>query len=69
MDQNSTLSNGSSGSNIEISSLYYLGSSNNPNTILVSKVFDGIGFAAWKRSTTLALSVKNKIGFNDSSVI
>lgn len=60
--------NGSNGSNIEISSPYYHGSSDNPSTILVSKLFDGTGFAAWKRSMTLALSAKNKLCFVDGSM-
>lgn len=68
MASSSTSTNGSNGSNIEISSPYYLGSSGNPSTILVSTVFNGTGFAAWKRSMTLALSAKNKMCFVDGSL-
>lgn len=60
--------NGSNGSNIEISSPYYLRSSDNPSTILVSKLFDGTGFAAWKRSMTLAFSANNKLYFVNGSM-
>ncbi|KAL4575563.1 hypothetical protein LXL04_022410 [Taraxacum kok-saghyz] len=55
-------------SNIEISNPLYLASSDNPSTVLVSKVFDGTGFASWKRSMTLALSAKNKMSFIDGSI-
>ena len=59
---------GNSSSNIEISNPLYLALSDNPSTILVSKVFDGTGFASWKKLMTLALSVKNKLSLIDSSV-
>ncbi|XP_042752608.1 uncharacterized protein LOC111893020 [Lactuca sativa] len=52
---------------IEISNPLFLNSSDNPSTILASKVFDGIGFAMWKRSIILALSTKNKTGSDDFS--
>ncbi|XP_076882896.1 uncharacterized protein LOC143531495 [Bidens hawaiensis] len=43
--------------------LYHLG------MILISKSFDGSGFAPWKRSMTIALSAKNKLSFvNGQSV-
>ena len=53
---------------IEVTSPYFLGSSDNPSTILVSKVFDGTGFATWKRSMILALTAKNKVCFIDGSL-
>ncbi|XP_076934250.1 uncharacterized protein LOC143600440 [Bidens hawaiensis] len=56
--------------NITIDSLnpLYLHLSNHPGMILVSKYFDGNGFGAWKRATTIALSAKNKIGFINNTV-
>ncbi|KAL4573125.1 hypothetical protein LXL04_019920 [Taraxacum kok-saghyz] len=57
-----------SSSSIDISNPYYLGSSDNPGTVLVSNVFSGTGFSAWKRSMIIALSAKNKIGFVDGTV-
>ncbi|KAJ0733953.1 putative transcription factor interactor and regulator CCHC(Zn) family [Helianthus annuus] len=41
----------------------YLHPSDHPGMLLVSKSFDGIGFGAWKRAMTIALSAKNKLGF------
>lgn len=55
-------------STIDISSPYYLGSSDNPSAILVSTVFTGVGFATWKRSMILSLSAKNKLQFVDGSL-
>lgn len=31
--------------------------------VLVSKLFDGMGFESWKHAMGLALSCKNKLGF------
>ncbi|XP_023730874.1 uncharacterized protein LOC111878586 [Lactuca sativa] len=60
--------NTSSNAAIEVSSPYFLGSSDNTSTILVSKVFDETGFATWKRSMTLALIATNKFCFVDGSL-
>ncbi|KAI3700839.1 hypothetical protein L2E82_45478 [Cichorium intybus] len=57
-----------SSSSIDVSSPYYLGSSDNPGTVLVSSVFNGNGFSSWKRSMTIALAAKNKIAFVDGSI-
>ena len=46
----------------------FIGSAENPSSILVSNVFDGIGFTSWKRSMTISLVAKNKFGFVDGSV-
>ena len=56
-----------SSSTIEASNPLFLSPSDNPSTVLVSKVFDGSGFSMWKRSMMLALSAKNKFGFVDGS--
>lgn len=53
---------------ISVSSPFYIGSSDNPNSILVSTVFNGIGFQSWKRSMILSLFAKNKLGFVDGSI-
>lgn len=51
------------------SSPLYLNSSNSLGKVLVSQVFDGFGFGAWKRPMIIALSVKNKLGFVDGSCV
>ncbi|KAL7600581.1 hypothetical protein Lser_V15G24232 [Lactuca serriola] len=54
---------------IDISNPFYLGSSDNPSNALVSNVFNGVGFSAWKCSMTIALSAKNKITFVDGTTL
>ncbi|CAH1440348.1 unnamed protein product [Lactuca virosa] len=46
----------------------FLGSSDNPNLVLVSNVFNGIGFSAWKRSISIFLLAKNKFGLVDGTI-
>lgn len=41
----------------------YLGPSDHPGQILVSAALTGENFKEWKRSMSLALSAKNKLGF------
>ena len=40
----------------------YLHPSDNPGQVLVSPLLDGDNFVEWKRSMSLALSAKNKLG-------
>ncbi|XP_074337342.1 uncharacterized protein LOC141674534 [Apium graveolens] len=47
----------------------YLQSSDNPGMKLVSDPFDGTGFGNWKRSVTIALSARNKLGFVDETIL
>ncbi|XP_039071462.1 uncharacterized protein LOC120218595 [Hibiscus syriacus] len=47
---------------------YYLHQSDNSGTILVTQLLSNDNFHSWKRSTMLALSAKNKIGFIDGSI-
>ncbi|KAL8090045.1 uncharacterized protein LOC141697667 [Apium graveolens] len=47
----------------------YLQSSDHPGMKLISDSFDGTGFSNWKRSMTIALSARNKLGFVDGSII
>lgn len=54
--------------NIDITSPNYLGSSDNPSQILVTTVFNGVGFSAWKRSMIISLSAKNKLSFFDGTI-
>ncbi|KAI3497468.1 hypothetical protein L1887_40092 [Cichorium endivia] len=54
--------------NIDCSNHFYLGSSDNPGSILLSNVFNGVGFMAWKRAKTIALAAKNKYGFVDGTI-
>ncbi|XP_074361896.1 uncharacterized protein LOC141702107 [Apium graveolens] len=46
----------------------HLQNSNSPGMKLVSDCFDGTGFGNWKRSMTIALSARNKLGFVDGSI-
>ncbi|XP_074383577.1 uncharacterized protein LOC141725088 [Apium graveolens] len=48
---------------LETSHSLYLHPSDHPGLILVSTVFNGENFNEWKRSMSLALSAKNKLGF------
>ncbi|XP_074381070.1 uncharacterized protein LOC141721841 [Apium graveolens] len=47
---------------------YYLQTSDSPGMKLVSDPFDGTGIAKWKRSISIALSARNKLGFLDGSI-
>ena len=48
-------------------SAYYLNPSDQANNKLMSTTFNGENFEKWKRSMTLALSAKNKMGFADGT--
>ncbi|XP_055825231.1 uncharacterized protein LOC129893840 [Solanum dulcamara] len=60
-------SSSSSSAVIDSSSPYYLHPSDSPGMNLVNFVFDGTGFAAWRRSIIISLSAKNKMSFIDGS--
>ncbi|KAK9079847.1 hypothetical protein SSX86_001520 [Deinandra increscens subsp. villosa] len=62
------MTSSSASSAVDSSDPLYLHSSDHPGLLLVSKVFDGSGFPAWKRAITIALSAKNKFGFVDGTV-
>lgn len=49
-------------------SLFFIGSSDNPNFVLVSNVFTGGGFNSTKRSMVISLPAKNKLGFVDGTI-
>ncbi|XP_055824417.1 uncharacterized protein LOC129892931 [Solanum dulcamara] len=59
--------NSSSSALMDSSSPYYLHPSDSPRMNLVNFVFDGTGFAAWRRSIIISLSAKNKMSFIDGS--
>lgn len=46
----------------------HLQSSDSPGMKLVSEPFDGTGFSNWKRSMTIALYARNKLGFVDGTI-
>ncbi|KAJ9557475.1 hypothetical protein OSB04_012089 [Centaurea solstitialis] len=48
---------------------YYLHHSDNPGIVLVSQVLTGDNYTSWSRAMMIALSVKNKIGFIDGSLV
>lgn len=53
---------------IDTSNPLYLHPSDHPGLILVSKTFEGSGFAAWKHAMSIALSAKNKLGFVNGEI-
>ncbi|XP_073285223.1 uncharacterized protein [Primulina huaijiensis] len=50
------------------SSPYFLHHSDNPGLLLVSQQLTGENFPSWHRAMTIALSVKNNLGFIDGSI-
>ncbi|XP_022880725.1 uncharacterized protein LOC111397993 [Olea europaea var. sylvestris] len=50
------------------SSPYYLHHSDSPCLILVSQPLTGENYTSWSSAMTIALSVKNKLGFIDESI-
>lgn len=47
---------------VESSHPLYLSPSDNPGTNLVFTLFDGTGYADWRKSMLISLSAKNKVG-------
>lgn len=47
---------------------FYLHHSDSPGHMLVSQMLTGDNYASWSRAMTIALSVKNKLGFIDASI-
>ncbi|KAF8397472.1 hypothetical protein HHK36_016389 [Tetracentron sinense] len=52
----------------DVSSPYFLHSSDHPGTILVSSLLIGENYPTWKRAMRMALNAKNKLGFVDGSL-
>ena len=48
---------------------YYLHHSDNPGIVLVSQVLTGDNYTSWSRAMMIALSVKNKLGFINGSLV
>ncbi|KAI4353749.1 hypothetical protein L6164_002678 [Bauhinia variegata] len=59
----------SKNSSINPVSPLYLHSFNSPGIMLVLTKFDGNGFNVWKKTTMIALSVKNNLEFIESEVL
>ncbi|XP_076913187.1 uncharacterized protein LOC143571724 [Bidens hawaiensis] len=53
---------------IDSSNPLYIHPSDHPGMLLVSKLFDGSGFGAWKRAISIALSAKNKLCFINGEI-
>ncbi|XP_075091857.1 uncharacterized protein LOC142172007 [Nicotiana tabacum] len=53
---------------IDASHPYFLHPSDSPGMTLVTSVFDGRGYGGWRRSLLIALSAKNKLGFNGAKL-
>ena len=47
---------------------YFLHHSNSPGLVLVSQQLIGEAYASWSKAMTIALSVKNKLGFIDGTI-
>ncbi|XP_059310192.1 uncharacterized protein LOC132061378 [Lycium ferocissimum] len=65
--QSSEGNSSSSSAVMDSSSPYYLHPSDSPGMNLVNFIFNGTGFAAWRRSIINSLSAKNKMSFIDGS--
>ncbi|KAI3515606.1 hypothetical protein L1887_14507 [Cichorium endivia] len=65
---NHNLNSESSFSSLNASNPLFIAPSDNPHYVLVSNIFNGFGFTAWKRSMIISLSAKNKVGFIDGSI-
>lgn len=48
---------------------YFLHHSDSPCIVLVSQHLTGHNYASWSRAITKSLSVKNKLGFIDGSIL
>ena len=48
---------------------YFLHHSDSPGMILVSQLLNGDNYSSWSRSMSIALSVKNKLGFVDGTIV
>ncbi|XP_075499955.1 uncharacterized protein LOC142538526 [Primulina tabacum] len=48
---------------------YFLHHSDNPDLVLVSQSLTGDNYSSWSRSMKIALSVKNKFGFVDGTIV
>ena len=49
-------------------SSFFLHHSDSPGMVLVSQLLNGDNYASWSQSMTIAMLVKNKLGFVDRSV-
>ena len=50
-------------------SLYFLHHSDSTGLVLVSQLLVGDNYASWSRAMTIALSIKNKLGFINGSLL
>ncbi|XP_068655247.1 uncharacterized protein [Aristolochia californica] len=53
----------------ESSNPYYIHHSDSPGQVLVSQLLTGENYTSWSRAMLIALSVKNKVGFVDGSIL
>lgn len=54
--------------NIDVSSPYFLHTSDHPGLLLVSHKLSGGNYHTWKRAVLMALTAKNKVGFIDGTI-
>lgn len=69
----STSSSSSSSSSLfslseDPNSPYFLYHSDNANSVIVSPLLNGPNYLSWSRSFSLAISIKNKLGFLDGTI-
>ena len=50
-------------------SFYFFHHSDSPGLILVSQPLTGDNYSSWSRAMTIALSVKNKLGFIEGPIL
>ena len=67
LERDSGASNGPSAIDVP-SSPYFLHHSDSPGLVLVSQHLTGDNYSSWSRAMTIALSIKNKVGFIDGSI-
>ncbi|XP_033508087.1 uncharacterized protein [Nicotiana tomentosiformis] len=63
-----TTSSSMSSSTVEPSHSLYLYPSDSPETVLVTKCFNGTGYGGWRRSMLIGLSCKNKLGIINGTI-
>ena len=66
---NSSFSTGSRFAIEDPSNPYFLHHSDNPGLVLVSQPLTGDDYSSWSSAMLIALSVKNRLGFIDGSII
>ena len=67
-DESSSGTSKSDASKSDLSNPYFTHHSDHPGLVLISKPLNGDNYLAWHRAMTLALNVKNKLGFVNGTI-